>query len=133
MYRAQPLLRSLHRASKRAEKEAAEFGAPDTGAAALDEGTPDPPLPVERTNKQGLRADRVGSLSKARKGKRASEANGRAGSRNPSMPPPSKRHRSATSPQVQAWSLRLPTQNCRNSLKQHDIKIWVDLRFNLWG
>lgn len=92
-------MRSLQRASKRAEKEAAEYGGLDSAAVAMDEGTPDPPPATERV-KQGLRPERAGSLSKAKKVKRVPEPNGRAASRNPSMPPPAKKPRSAPSPQV---------------------------------
>jgi hypothetical protein len=96
--RAQPLLKSLQRASKRAEKELAEFGAVDAATLA-EEGTP---APQAEEGWPGLESDRAGSQSR---GKKRGCGEGRCGSGGPGddMPPASKRPRTAVS-QVWLWA-----------------------------
>ena len=79
--RAQPLLRSLQRASKRAEKEMAEFGAHP------GEGTPAPRL---QDGEAAAELGRASSLGKGRKGSAGEVAVG-----NGEVPPAAKRPRTA--------------------------------------
>ena len=79
--RAQPLLRSLQRASKRAEKEMAEFGTlPGEGA----------PVPPSQDGEVAAEVGRASSLGKGREGSAGEVAIG-----NGDVPPPAKRPRTA--------------------------------------
>lgn len=76
--RAQPLLRSLLRATKRAEKEAAEWEAMEAGADSSQEGTPVPQSKTERLFKTGRAG---GTPNKGKRSRRSGDGLGRIPSR----------------------------------------------------
>ena len=114
-FRAQPLLRSLQRATKRAEKEAAEIEALEAAAAAANagssgEGTPQPASRAEKAAKGFAKsgskpapaadvdkpAKTEGSQPRLKKSKRSGELPSRASGRSSEGPPPTKKARTST-------------------------------------